>query len=47
METKTELEETVKVHKESVQKQRAVEAQIEVRENYNIVIKVHIYIYIY
>ncbi len=30
METKIELEETVKVHKESVQKQRLVEAEIEV-----------------
>ena len=30
METKVELEETVKVHKESVQKQRSVEIEIEV-----------------
>ena len=30
METKVELEETVKVHKESVQKQRSVEVKIEV-----------------
>lgn len=30
IETKTELEETVKVHKESVQKQRVVESKIEV-----------------
>ncbi len=30
MDTKLELEETVKVHKESVQKQRSVELEIEV-----------------